>query len=118
MGSSLILSPPRFQFTIDAKTPLKELLPVAPKSKTVAPFLTDDLTRVPEIEFQAPVAKDAEAMKNTAHTMAKINHLNAKKTDGFLEALIGERPDLKGMPFAMGDACRTKGERNRHSTAQ
>src|SRR4029077_11602783 len=53
-------------------------------------------------------------------TIAKINHLNEKttwtvpsKTDGFLEALRHERGDLNGLPFAMGDACRTKGERSK-----
>ena len=28
-----------------------------------------------------------------------------------------ERPDLHGLPFAMGNACRTKGERNRQFAA-
>src|SRR4029077_6991754 len=43
----------------------------------------------------------------------KINHLNQKKTDSFMEALLGKRTDLAGLPFAMGDACRTKGDRSR-----
>jgi hypothetical protein len=76
----------------------------------------NDLARVPEVEFEAPPAKDlagTEATRRIAHQIAKVNHLNDKKADGFVEALRGERPDLAGLPFAMGDACRTKGERSR-----
>jgi len=105
----------RFQFKIDPETPLKNLLPAAPKVKKItAPILGDDLTRVPEVQFQSPDdAANAEAMKKIAHQIAKINHLNTKKTDGFIEALRNDRLDLHGLPFAMGDACRTKGERSR-----
>ncbi|HEY7152970.1 MAG TPA: HEAT repeat domain-containing protein [Gemmataceae bacterium] len=111
-----IPAPPaaRFQFKIDPKTPLKDLLPAPPKVKKITgPVLGNDLTRVPEIEFQALPTADAEATKRIAHQIAKINHLNGKKTDGFIEALRDERLDLHGLPFAMGDACRTKGERSR-----
>jgi hypothetical protein len=131
----------RFQFNIDPKTPLKDLLPTPPKIKKITgPVLENDLTRVPEIHFQAAATKAApnaeamkqiarrlhdrvsrvarqdpsdEAMKQIAHQIAKINHLNDKKTDGFIEALLDERLDLHGLPFAMGDACRTTGERSR-----
>jgi hypothetical protein len=107
----------RFQFNIAANTPLKDLLPEPPKvNKRAGPVLVEDLAQVPEVEFQAPPTRKqaAEAAtRNVAFTIAKINHLNGKKTDGFLEALVGERPDLAGLPFAMGDACRTKGERSK-----
>jgi hypothetical protein len=117
-GATLSGPPPLrspFQFKIDPKTPLKDLLPTPPKvSKINGPLLADDLSRVPEVRFEAlhGVANN-EAMKQIAHQIAKINHLNDKKTDGFLEALRGERLDLHGLPFAMGDACRTKGERSK-----
>lgn len=107
----------RFQFTIAPNTPLKDLLPTPPKE---APHterqVADNLMRVPEVEFQTAIKKDLpveEALKQTAHAIAKINHLNARKSDHFMEALRGQRPDLDGLPFAMGDACRTKGERSR-----
>jgi hypothetical protein len=107
----------RFQFTIAPNTPLKDLLPTPPAAKTSAgPLIAKDLMQVPEIEFQLPLDKkrpSEEALKQTAHTMAKINHLNDQKMDGFLDALRHERPDLHGMPFAMGDACRTKGDRSK-----
>jgi len=107
----------RFQFKIAPNTPLKDLLPVPPTAKNPStPLIAKDLTQVPEIEFQMPLEKkqpSEETLKQTAHTMAKINHLNDKKADGFVEALRQERLDLAGMPFVMGDACRTKGERSK-----
>jgi hypothetical protein len=107
----------RFHFKIDPNTPLKDLLPVAPRiRRPVGPLQTDDLTRVPEVTFQEPWAKDLakeKALERTAHAIAKINHLNQKDTDGFLKALLQQRSDLAGLSFAMGDACRTKGERSR-----
>ena len=47
-------------------------------------------------------------MEETAHVMAKINHLNLRKTDGFMLAMIEKRTDLRGLPFLMGDECRTR----------
>jgi HEAT repeats len=132
---------PRMPFKIDPNTPLKDLLPTPPKTgKAPGPMLTEDLTHVPEVEFQALAAGQSHpggpikvsplvelalelldvqqplpspAALDIAHQIAKINHLNSRTTDGFVEALRGQRPDLTGLPFAMGDACRTKGERSR-----
>jgi hypothetical protein len=108
---------PRFQFKIDPKAPVKDLLPVPPKSGGPAgPLQSDALSRVPEVRFQEPWARDLpkdKALMQTAHTIAKINHLNAKENDGFLNALLRDRADLSGLSFAMGDACRTTGERSR-----
>ncbi|HVS35450.1 MAG TPA: HEAT repeat domain-containing protein [Gemmataceae bacterium] len=110
----------RFQATIDPKTPVKDLLPTPPKAKTPARRgPADDLASVPEVAFQAAFARDlqtADVGQRTAQMLAGINFLNGKKTDGFLLALRGERADLDGLPFAMGDACRTRGERNRQFT--
>jgi hypothetical protein len=107
-----------FNFKIDPKTPVKDLLPIPPALRQSAdPVLDDDLKRVPEVTFQKPFIKNlraGKALELTAHTMAKINHLNQKKTDAFLEALVGSRADLSGLPFAMGDACRLGQERSRH----
>jgi hypothetical protein len=104
-------------FTIDPKAPLKDLLPAAPKSTpSGGPLLGDELTRVPEIAFEerSTTPPDAgKALERNAHTIAKINHLNRAKSDGFMEALLKARTDLAGLPFAMGDACRMKGERSR-----
>jgi hypothetical protein len=107
----------RFKFNIDPKTPLNELLPVAPisENRPVSPQ-GEDLARVPEVLLQKPLARDVptpKAMEQTARTIARINHLNQKKSDRFMEALLETRADLKGLPVAMGDACRTTGERSR-----
>ena len=111
---------PRFDFKIDPKAPVKDLLPTPPQVKPVAaPILIDDLTKVLEAEFQArpeKVTQDGKLTEQVAHQLAKINHLNAKKTDAFLAALLESRPDLAGLPFAMGDDCRTSGERTRQFT--
>src|SRR5262245_7829204 len=107
--------PPRFRFNIDAHTPLKELLPLPPRTAAKAGFRALDLSDVPEIDFQEPLARDLPSLKaieRTAHTIAKIEHLNVKKADAFMEALI-ERPDLAGLPFVMGQTCRQKPERGR-----
>jgi hypothetical protein len=107
----------RFQFTIDPKTPLKDLLPTPPTTKNLAtPAIAKGLSDVPEIQFQMPLDKkqpNEESLKQTAHTMAKINHLNDKNPDGFLKALRGDRVDLAGLPFAMGETCRTTGDRSK-----
>jgi hypothetical protein len=113
-------SPQRFRFKIDPKTPTKDLLPTPPKVKPVGgPLLSDDLAKVPEVEFQARPEKpaaDPKRLESAAHQLAKINHLNAKKTDAFMAALLESRDDLAGLPFAMGDDCRTSGERAKQFT--
>src|SRR5262249_32395631 len=105
----------RFHFNIDPKAPLEDLLPRAPKDRGISgPLLSDDLTNVPEVTFeQITNLPAAKALEHNAHTIAKINHINQKKTDSFRDALRGRRADLAGLPFAMGDACRTKGDRSR-----
>jgi hypothetical protein len=117
LALSALASPVRFTFKIDPKAPLADLLPAPPKMRRVAgPVLVDDLRQVPEVAFQEPLGKGLpaqESVKKTAHTIAKINHLNQKKTDAFMEALLRSRHDLSGLPFAMGESCRMKQERSR-----
>jgi hypothetical protein len=98
---------------IDPKMPIKELLPTPPKVEKVRPGTSEDLTKVPEVQIQAPLTREMDSLQQTAILLAKINHINRSETDGFLKALVAERQDLAGLPYAMGDACRTKGERNR-----
>ncbi len=103
-----------FQFKIDPKVSLTELLPAAPKAAAKLPLWTnEDLAKVAELTFGEPISKKLpkhKAMETTAHVMAKINHLNLKKTDGFMLAMIEQRSDLRGLPFLMGDECRTREE--------
>ena len=85
--------------------PVKDLLPVPPKSgEKKGPVISEDLARVPEVSFQGKspeVAKDGKeiapqsTLRDTAYQLAKINHLNARKTDGFMVALLENRRDIR-----------------------
>jgi hypothetical protein len=102
----------RFNFKLDPKTPLADLMPPPARYLTKAPIpFNEDLTKVPEIAFGESIAKESpkhDAMESIAHATAKINHLNLKKTDGFMLAMLDKRSDLRGMPFLMGEECRTR----------
>jgi hypothetical protein len=110
----------RFHFKIEPNTPVNELLPTAPKiTSGNGPVLTDDLTKVPEAEFQAKPERSplpGKMAEQTAHQLAKISHMNTKKPDAFMVALLENRSDLAGLPFVMGDDCRTSGERAKQFT--
>ena len=112
-----VRAPKRFHFQIDPATPVDQLLPVPPRADRVkGPLRSNELADVPEVRFQAPPPKDlpkGKALEQAAHAIARINHLNAKQADGFLKELLKQRPDLAGLSFAMGDACRTQGECSR-----
>lgn len=110
---------PRFNLKIDPKATTKDLLPVVPKASAVrGPVTTDDLKAIPEVEFAAAPTETVleKRIHASAHQIAKINHVNAKKHDAFMTALIESRPELTGMPFAMGDACRTTGDKVKYFT--
>jgi hypothetical protein len=110
-----IPAPQRFTFKIDANAPLKDLLPTPPAMiRPTAPMMTDDLDKVPEVMLQSRPEKtptDGREPERIARQLANMNHLNAKKTDAFMTAILENREDLAGMPVAMGDRCRTIGER-------
>ena len=111
---------------------LKELLSVPPSSQSAGPLLVDDLAKVPEIHFQEPLrvrtpknAKGTQAYLDRANEnfemsqtisrqAAKINYLNEKKRDHFMEMLIENRSDLAGLPFLLGDASRLDKELGKH----
>ena len=93
--------PLRFTFKIDPKAPVKDLLPTPPQAQLPLLYLNEDLAKVPEVMFGEPLRKDLgrdKVLEQTAHIIAKINHLNVKKTDGFMEAMIAQRADLRGLP--------------------
>lgn len=108
--------PPRtFSFDIKPQTPLKDLLPAPPKTLTPPAPWIDDPALAPEISLGEPVSKKSkDAMEEIAHLYAKINHLNhrdPKIPDGFLEALLAHRGDLRGVPFLMGKECRSPADK-------
>jgi hypothetical protein len=115
LGVALLGSAPQPNLVVNPKTPLADLLPRAPRvQQTTADPFNVDLARVPEVSFREPLARKLtkeEARKAIALDLAGIRIFNRKKTDAFLEALIAKRADLQGMPFAMGSACRTTGDR-------
>jgi len=127
-------SPQRFSIRIDPNTPVSSLLPPPPVVPAPRPpWMVMDLQHVPEVRFEkeTPIPTlpdkalenktDAEkakikddfaqsvrqnAVTHAAHTLAKINHANRKGTDRFVQLLVDHRPDMQGLPFVMGDACR------------
>jgi hypothetical protein len=108
----------RLHFTIDPKTPLKDLLPTPPAAKAQKPSaFVDALADVPELMLSEPIAKgtpNQKAMEAIALQIAKTNHLNKEKSDRFMEALLAERADLAGLPFQMGGDCRLSTTRSRY----
>jgi hypothetical protein len=99
---------------IEPNAPLASLLPTPPKSNKAPVYVGDDLACVPELALEAVPAEEltTEQWKSRkALASAAALHLNGKEEDGFLKALVRSRPDLAGVPFVMGDACRTKGDR-------
>lgn len=101
-----------FNFTIEDNTPLSKLLPTPPKSSSPTPYV-NDLAKVPEINFEefAKPNRSETGLQKIALQIAKVNHLNRKKSDSFMEALLSKRSDLAGLPVVMGHACRMSEER-------
>jgi hypothetical protein len=86
-----------------------EMLPPTPTNlPTAKPLLDENLSDVPELFFQEPFPKHAQAdwQKKMTKLVANIKKLNDKETDGFLKTLLEHRPDLAGLPMTMGDTCR------------
>jgi hypothetical protein len=98
----------RFKIRIDGNSAVQELMPIPPKMPTAGNVvLPRDLASVPEIQFESvDAATRDKAAERIARQLAAINYLNEKKTDHFMEELLRHRPDLAGLPFALGDACR------------
>jgi hypothetical protein len=104
--------------TIGPKSPLDELLPPPPPVKDVPVYLGEDLERVPELKLEAPLAEELKGTgtlttqqweRHKARTSVAALALNDKEEDGFVKALLRTRPDLSGLPFRLGNACRKKG---------
>ncbi len=104
-----------YKADLSPDTPLQDLLPVPPKGLlTPEPVVTEDLASVPELAFQE-LANSASLfgiwLARSARTAQKIDFLNKKKEDGFLKAMLENRPDLQGLPFLMGADCRMTGDK-------
>ena len=94
------------------KTPVQDFLPAAPKTAANGKFrLPQELSQVPEVSLHDPLSKTmthGDALMQIARTVDKINYVNKKKTDAFMEELLSRRTDLAGLQFAMGDSCRLR----------
>jgi hypothetical protein len=91
---------------------LKEL----PPPRQLTPVVTYNLAEVPEVEFQTAPARGANPQQSAdriARLIVGISELDRKDADGFIKALRGERADFAGLPFLLGGACRTTGDRHK-----
>jgi hypothetical protein len=109
-------------YTVPAGTPVNKLLPKPPRFKALlGPVLSGNLMDVPEVAFADPLPGKAPAgvswkdhfkhnrdvlLKQIAH----MSHLDEKRADGFMEAMLAQRADLSGLPFILGDGCRMEYE--------
>src|SRR5262249_55008226 len=110
-----VLATTRLSVKFDPRIPVEKLVPVRAAAR-VPSRLPQQLNEVPEVSLEDPLGKGlaaGESFEHVAHLIEKINHLNANKTDAFVVALTGQRSDLHGLPFAMGDDCRLSAERGR-----
>jgi hypothetical protein len=97
---------------IDPTRSVLGLLPTPPQASKAPVYLGDDLSCVPELALEAaPKLTTDEWRSRKAQAAAAALHLNSKEEDGYLKAVLSSRPDLAGLPFAMGPACRTSGAR-------
>jgi hypothetical protein len=96
-----------------------DFLPVRPHTAGPQPVrLPAKLSDVPEVFLAEPINLAVSAGRfQIASDLAKITHVNQKKTDAFMELLLSQRSDLSGLPFVLGNACRRQGE-NRTQFAQ
>src|SRR5690242_1992097 len=95
-------SPPLLLPNIDPDTPLADLLPTPPEASKAPLYLGDDLALVPELKLEAtPELSSSRWVKRKGRAVAAALLLNSKEEDGFLKALLRNRPDLAGLPFAM-----------------
>jgi hypothetical protein len=77
-------------------------------------YLGEDLSRVPSLDLEAGPARPLTTeqwQKRKGRAVAAGLLLNDRAEDGYLKALVASRPDLKGVPFVLGGACRTKAVR-------
>jgi hypothetical protein len=105
-------------FWFDKNTPAREMVPAA--GKLAAWRLIDDLDRVPELSYLSrsdygndhsqPQMRSNQAERAIARTLSQARHLDRRKIEGFLDAVMENRPDLRGLPFLRVGACRMSAE--------
>lgn len=103
---------------------LQRILPAVPKVTKAAATpriaLPEKLEDVPEIQLQSRLTnqmKTPAAQLHTAVSIDAVHHFNKQKTDAFIDSLRQNRPDLAGLPFAMGAKCRLPAQAGRNFAA-
>lgn len=115
-SNNLTVGSIKVQAAFDPAMPMDKFLPGV-KTTGVSPQLPRNLADVPEVALEDPLARSmnpGEAFEHIAGLIDRINFLNAKKTDAFVEGLIQHRDDVHGLPFAMGHSCRLQMDRANH----
>lgn len=77
--------------------------------KSPMPPLPSELREVREVSLEDPLPDEWETDVRRGHYRDLIKQIrleNYKKQDGFLIAQMDRRPELRGLPFMMGDECR------------
>jgi hypothetical protein len=97
-------------FVPTAKKPIKpaDLLPAMPRALPKSLAKTE-LADVPEVGLEEALPRTGtkqEVLEQMEYRFATVNFFNLQKTDGFLHALLAQRPDLASLPFQMGASCR------------
>jgi hypothetical protein len=120
------LATTRLKVKFDPRVPLEGLVPV--RATVALPTrLPSKLEEVPEVSLEDPCPqnmKGDEAFEHVSALIEKINHVNfiladpKVVRDPFVETLVKARPDMRGLPFIMGEACRLSPERGQHFQAE
>lgn len=84
--------------------------PESPEPKRTRDFWTDPVFTAKQLAAEALTLKEVglEGMNRkdllAFHAVARVSNMDDR--DGFLKKLLRERPELAGLPFAMGNSCR------------
>jgi hypothetical protein len=108
-----VLATARLPVRFDANTPVERLLPIR-AGAAVPTRVPKTLAEAPEISLEnahGKVLPVEEAFEHVSHLIEKINLVNKAKNDAYMEALVRERSDVRGLPFTLGDACRLSDDR-------
>jgi len=65
-----------------------------------------DLLRVPEVVIATIPANPQNARGQISQLVQEIRNADQMEPEGYIKKIIKEKPDLQGLPFLMGGACR------------
>jgi HEAT repeat protein len=95
---------------IDPTRLVIEKLPIPLKTSQSRPAWNNEtLAKVLEVNFGDPETHAPSAPQpQWVDGVTTINLFNTKAKDGFIRSMMENRTDLRGIPFLLGDDCRTK----------